>query len=690
MNINNLIQWKNQILEDYNQDCQLFVRSFCIETKSINSLQCLYMDRHKTMKANPPDTRVDSTPVFSMPDCSVNGVFAKGSPRSPLISTGNASFSVVSPESDLFDLILDGAINDTSIEQMCLYRNVYEMESSDQSPSRCSSFISYGHESFIDSELRFLAQGRAVTEEETSKLVEVSDPGLESKCVQKAVQDTSSRKKEKRMKCRNGDNDYLGPYLLKQARDTMVSGNNTRKALELAIRAMKSFESCVGAESRLRLVMCLHVVAALHCRLGEYDEAILFLERSIEIPAMELGSNDALAKFAGCMQLGDTYASLGLIGKSIEHYTNGLAIQRQVLGEKDVRFGDTCRYLAEAYLQAFQFDEAERLCAVALEIHKTGSKEVEDRQLMGLILDTKGDYEGALEHYLLVRNGTAGDGSNASKVSMDCSIGDAYASLKRYDEAAVEYRKALKTVRSSRGDDGRLSVAFVFVRLADLCCRMGNFVESKMHCANALRVYVKRMSKMRPDDVADGLVEVSGVYVSMGEIDEAIRVLKRAVNVYGNAPGRTCIVGGIEAQTGVLYYIAKNYVDSYKYLKKATTKFKLIGETKTVLYGIVLNQMGMACLRLDMIEEAKDSLEEARSVLERECGSYHADKLGVYGNLSGTYDAMGRIDDAIELLEHAVETREKRLGKGNQSMEEEKNRLAVLLKESRGIGKTRR
>ena len=53
------------------------------------------------------------------------------------------------------------------------------------------------------------------------------------------------------------------------------------------------------------------------------------------------------------------------------------------------------RYLVEAHVQALQFDEAEKLCRAALEIHREHSapaslEEASDRRLMALILDAKG------------------------------------------------------------------------------------------------------------------------------------------------------------------------------------------------------------------------------------------------------------------------------------------------------------
>ncbi|KAG8384825.1 hypothetical protein BUALT_Bualt04G0158600 [Buddleja alternifolia] len=673
-------------------------------------------------------------------------IFTERSPKSPL-NRASPPLSTLSPESDdSLERVIDG-IGDTSIDQ--LYHNVCEMESSDYSPSR-RSFLSYGEESRIDSELRFLAggdygvaeikrevlaelndantppQGNTVSKDDNlgdtinsispAEVKRLSNLGSSSEATRKAslrsktsshgkppngkqivkgvkrIGTVSSMKNEKSppfvgTKCDdNGEPGYLGPYLLKQAREMIMSGENSQKALELALRSMKSFEVSSNGKPNLDVVMCFHVVAALYCRLGRYTEAIPVLERSIDIPVMDFGQNHALAKFAGCMQLGDTYAMLGQIETSILFYTAGLEIQREVLGEKDPRFGETCRYLAEAHVQAMQFDEAEKLCLMALDIHKeNGSsaspQEAADRRLMGLICDSKGDYETALEHYVLASMAMAANSQNADVAAIDCNIGDSYLSLARYDEAIFAYQKALNMFKSCKGES-HATVASVFVRLADLNNKIGKFSESKSYCENALRIYAKPIPGTPLEEIASGLVDISAIYESTNEPDRALKLLQKALKVYGHAPGQQSIIAGIEAQMGVLYYILGGYSESYKFLKNAILKFRSIGEKKSALFGIALNQMGLACVQLLLINEAADLFEEARSILEAEYGPYHADTLGVYSNLAGTYDAMGRTGDAIEILEYVVEMREEKLGTANPDVEDEKRRLSELLKEA--------
>ncbi|KAG8501541.1 hypothetical protein CXB51_004031 [Gossypium anomalum] len=622
--------------------------------------------------------------------------------------------SALSPRSDSLDLAIDGMVA-TSIEQ--LYHNVYEMQSSDQSPSM-SSYESYGEESRIDSELRHLVGDFSVVEitkevvvaekkEEDSagdlnlkKENDVTDEMPKKKnndknqtqgvkhrrrlqldaeaSVKSSPKSKSSQEKtpvEKRhgknarkqrnfgAKFNNGtgdsleaglENPELGPFLLKQTKNMISSGENPRKALELAIRATKSFEKCADGKPSLELVMSLHVLAALHCSLGQYDEAIPVLERSIEIPVIEDGQTHALAKFAGCMQLGDTYVMLGQIENSILCYTAGLEIQRQVLGETDPRVGETCRYVAEAHVQALQFDEAERLCQMALDIHRENGapasiEEAADRRLMGLICDSKGDYESALEHYVLASMAMAANGRELDVASIDCSIGDAYLSLARFDEAVFAYQKALTVFKSAKGEN-HPTVASVFVRLADLYNKVGKLRDSRTYCENALRIYGKPNPGIPSEEIA--------------------------------TPGKQSTIAGIEAQMGVMYYMMGSYADSYSTFKSAISKFRASGDKKSALFGIALNQMGLACVQRYSINEAADLFEEARSILEKEYGPYHPDTLGVYSNLAGTYDAMGRLDDAIEILDYVVDMREEKLGTANPDVIDEKRRLSELLKEA--------
>ncbi|CDP12192.1 unnamed protein product [Coffea canephora] len=483
------------------------------------------------------------------------------------------------------------------------------------------------------------------------------------------------------------DNPDLGPFLLKLARDTIASGEGPTKALDYALRAAKSFEKCaVGGEPSLDLAMSLHVVAAIYCSLGKFEEAIPVLERAIRVPEASRGADHSLAAFSGYMQLGDTHSMLGQLDRSIDCYKEGLKIQMEALGETDPRVAETCRYLAEAYVQAMQFDEAENLCKKTLEIHRVHSppaslEEAADRRLMALICEAKGDYEAALEHLVLASMAMIANGQENEVAAIDVSIGNVYLSLSRFDEAVFSYQKALTVFKSSKGDNHPL-VASVFVRLADLYYKTGKLRESRSYCENALRIYGKPVPGTTAEEIASGMTEVSAIYELFNEPEEALKLLQKAMKLLEDKPGQQSTIAGIEARMGVMLYMIGRYEEARSSFESAVVKLRGSGERKSAFFGVVLNQMGLACVQLFRIDEAAELFEEAREILEQEVGPCHQDTLGVYSNLAATYDAMGRVEDAIEILEYVLKLREEKLGTANPDFDDEKKRLAELLKEA--------
>ncbi|EPS61693.1 hypothetical protein M569_13098 [Genlisea aurea] len=484
------------------------------------------------------------------------------------------------------------------------------------------------------------------------------------------------------------ENPDLGPFLLKLSRDTIAGGEGAHKALDYALRASKSFEKCsVEGEPNLDLAMSLHVVAAIYCSLGKFEEAVPVLERAIRVPEVGRGPDHALAVFSGFMQLGDTFSMLGQLDRSIACYKEGLKIQMDALGDSDPRVAETCRYLAEAHVQAMQFDDAETLCKKTLEIHRFHSppaslEEAADRRLMALICEAKGDYESALEHLVLSSMAMIANGQENEVAAIDISIGNIYSSLSRFDEAVFSYQKALTVLKSSKGDSTP-SVASVYARLADLYYKTGKLRESRSYCENALRIHAKPLPGTAPEDVASGMTEISAIYEMFNEPEEAIKLLQKAIKLLEDKPGQQSTVAGIEARLGVMYYVVGRYEESRGAFESGISKLRGGNERKSAFFGVVLNQMGLACVQLFKIDEAVELFEEAREILEQENGPCHQDTLGVYSNLAATYDAMGsRIDDAIEILEYILKLREEKLGTANPDFDDEKKRLIELLKEA--------
>lgn len=490
-----------------------------------------------------------------------------------------------------------------------------------------------------------------------------------------------------RCSCSSG-NPYAGYHFLRLAQSLYMSVKRDAplKAMHYALKAIDCFEKNSSANVRPELVMSLHLLAATKCRLGQYEEAISILKRALAMYIPEMGSEMAFGAFAGHMQLGDTYSMLGQYENALKSYHEGLRIQKQVLGDMDRRVADTCRYIAESHLQVMQFAEAEELCEHAQKIHteQCGAGSAEeglDRKLMAIILSGNGDHEKALQNLALARTAFLANRKDVEVAYIDASTGDAYLALGRYDEALSAYRKALPIFEWVHGE-GHTQVAVLFVSLAELYMKMGKLRESKSYCENALRIFGRREAGHSPDEIATGLTEVAGLFESMGEYQSAIRLFRRALKILEKIPGQQSEIAGIEAQMGVLFHMIGKYEEAYMAFKNAVCKLRCGVQKNTWFLGILLNQMGLACVGLNAIQDASKIFEEARGILGEVCGFHHAVSLAISRNLAGVYDALGRSDDAIRLLEEIVDVNEGRLGTVHPDVEEDRQRLEELLNET--------
>ncbi|WKA12999.1 hypothetical protein VitviT2T_030337 [Vitis vinifera] len=81
------------------------------------------------------------------------------------------------------------------------------------------------------------------------------------------------------------------------------------------------------------------------------------------------------------------------------------------------------------------------------------------------------------------------------------------------------------------------TVASVVVRLADLYNKVGKLRESKSYYENALRFYGKPNPGIPSEEIASGLIDTSAIFEPMNELEQALKLLQKALKIYGNALG---------------------------------------------------------------------------------------------------------------------------------------------------------
>lgn len=481
------------------------------------------------------------------------------------------------------------------------------------------------------------------------------------------------------------DSPHMGPYLLKLAK-SYASGENPVKALEYCIRAVKFYERHETRENALDLVISLHILAALHCHLGQYEDAVALLQRSLTIPDLESGGEDhALASFSGHMQLGDTLNAVGKLAPSLQSYHRALDIQKSILGEFDTRVAETCTYIAEAHVQALEFLEARELCEHALVIHtehcEPGSvDEASDHRLLAIIYSAQGEHGKALDSLVYANDIYVNFDLQLDVATGNQSIGDELLALGRDSEALQCFGKCVGDFKMLKGEHDAL-VASAHTSLADLFLRTNNPREAKVHCQNALQIYAKQGVGHVPSDVAFGLVNIASILEQLNEKETALLLLQRACNIQDRMPGQQATLAGLEAQIGVLQNMLRQFQPALQSFEKAVAKMKSGTLRNSPLLGLVINQMGVTCIELGDVAQAACHFEEAKSIMESTTGPHHLDTLDVCNNLACTYANLGRTEEARELLEEVVRVKEEKLGAVHPDVGEDRARLQALLSE---------
>ncbi|XP_014511761.1 protein KINESIN LIGHT CHAIN-RELATED 2-like [Vigna radiata var. radiata] len=119
------------------------------------------------------------------------------------------------------------------------------------------------------------------------------------------------------------------------------------------------------------------------------------------------------------------------------------------------------------------------------------------------------------------------NGQEVEVAFVDCNIGDTYLSLARYDEAIFAYQRALKVFKIHKGEN-HPAVGSVF----------------------ALKIYENPMPGVPPEETANGFMNVSAIYESMNELEEALKLLHKALTILNDISGQINTIAGMEAQMG--------------------------------------------------------------------------------------------------------------------------------------------
>lgn len=229
------------------------------------------------------------------------------------------------------------------------------------------------------------------------------------------------------------------------------------KALEYHFKALEILEAVLGENNPLT-ASSYDNIGIIYGILGEYDKALEYGFKALEIRKDVLGENHPNTA-SSYNNIGGDYYILGDYDKALEFKNKALEIRKEVLGEKHPNTASSYGNLGIVYSKLGEYDKALEYHFKALEIQKAvlGEKHPDTASSygsLGIVYDNLGDHYKALEYgfkALKIKKDVLGEKHASTAISYD-NLGIVYFNLGDYDKALEYYLKTLEIYKDVLGE----------------------------------------------------------------------------------------------------------------------------------------------------------------------------------------------------------------------------------------------
>ena len=230
-----------------------------------------------------------------------------------------------------------------------------------------------------------------------------------------------------------------------------------KESLEVNLRFIRLSEETNGKNETT--ARSYNNIGIVYANLGDYDKALEYLFKALEIKKDVLGENksDTASSYNN---IGVVYRNLGEYDKALEYYFKALEIEKEVLGENHPDTASSYNNIGVVYKNLGDYDKALEYHFKALEIKKDVLGENHPDTAgsyvnIGIVYDELGNYNKALEYHfkaLEIRKDVLGENHPDTAGSYN-NIGLVYDDLGDYDKALEYYLKDLEITKEVLGEN---------------------------------------------------------------------------------------------------------------------------------------------------------------------------------------------------------------------------------------------
>lgn len=324
------------------------------------------------------------------------------------------------------------------------------------------------------------------------------------------------------------------------------------RALPMIQEACRVLELAAGPVHETT-ASCLSNLALSHKIDGAYVKVIALQEQALNISERLLGPVHPMTA-SRLANLAASFSDKGNFEQAIPLNVRALKIRERTYGTKHPDTAASINNLAEDYRNLGDYEKAISLQKQALRIqeevlgpnHPTTATSLNN---MSVSLSRVGRYDQSisiLQRALEINMSVFGE-THPSIALILGNLASTYYSLNQYSQALSTQEKALKALEEIYGKD-HAQTATALMNLAVYCGSNHQFDRSMGLSWRAWKIMVATLGEAHPD-VAQLLSNISFTYADLGEIELAIAISKKSVNIYQSTRQRISTIGTSELQS---------------------------------------------------------------------------------------------------------------------------------------------
>lgn len=414
---------------------------------------------------------------------------------------------------------------------------------------------------------------------------------------------------------------------------------------------------------------------------GDYAKAVEYLTQCAEIEKSVLGENHIFyGNTLNLISLCDYYQ--GYYGDAILFGEETLNIIEKTFGKKNPEYVTTLVNLANYNYYSNKYSQAIQLGTEALElIEQIFGKESPD---YAMSLNDLANYNYSMGHYMdAVRLSTkaldimkTSNGSNNPEYATILNtLANCYYGLGNYTDA-IEFSTEALNIRETTLGMEHPDYALSLNNMADYYASSGNYAESIRLATEALNIRENVFGKNHPE-YAMSLNNLAHYYGLIGDYSEAIRLGTEALELIEKLLGNNNQYYAASLSNLSTYntYLG-NYAEAIRLEDKALNIRKQVLGKEHIDYAVSLNNLASYNYYLGNCSEAIGLCTEALRIERNVLGESHPDYATTLNNLAEYNASVGNYAEAIRLATEALDIRAKTLGTNHPDFAMSLNNLA--------------